>query len=47
MNGNYLENQQLEPDYKVPTNYEIVITGRDQQLEKAVEVLLMELEEGK
>jgi len=46
MNGKYLENQQLEPDYKVPTDYEIVITGRDQQLEKAVEVLLKELEEG-
>ncbi len=47
INGNYLENQQLEPDYKVPTDYEIVITGRDQQLEKAVEVMLKELEEGK
>ncbi len=44
INGKYLENQQLEPDYKVPTDYEIVITGRDQQLEKAVEVLLKELE---
>ena len=38
--GDYLENKQLEPDYKVRQDYDIVIKGRDQQLEKAVEVLL-------
>ena len=47
MKGEYLENQQLEPDYLVPNEYEVVITDRDQQLEKAVEVLLDELDEGK
>jgi C-terminal processing protease CtpA/Prc len=38
--GRYLENQQLEPDYKVANDPEIVSQGRDQQLEKAVEILL-------
>jgi len=38
--GDYLENKQLEPDFKVRQDYDIVIQGRDQQLEKAVEVLL-------
>jgi hypothetical protein len=39
---NDLENQQLEPDYKQRQDYDVVIKGRDQQLEKAVEVLLKE-----
>jgi C-terminal processing protease CtpA/Prc len=43
MNGNYLERQQLEPDFKVKLNPEVVIQNRDQQLEKAVEVLLEDL----
>nr|NQU94409.1 peptidase S41 [Bacteroidota bacterium] len=34
--GNYLENQQLEPDIKQALDYDVVVTGRDQQLEKAV-----------
>lgn len=38
--GNYLENQQLEPDIKVALDPAVVITGRDQQLEAAVEELL-------
>lgn len=42
--GNYLENKQLEPDYKVRQDYDVVVKGRDQQLEKAVEVLLGGLE---
>ena len=42
-NGNYLENQQLEPDYKVAQSLDIVIQNRDEQLEKAVEVLLKDL----
>ncbi len=44
MDGHYLEGQQLEPDYKVPQDPAIVTHGRDQQIEKAVEVLL---EQGK
>ncbi len=43
MNGNYLENKQLEPDIKVRQDYDVVSKGRDQQLEKAVEVLIEEL----
>lgn len=39
-NGNYLENQQLEPDIKVALDPGIVTTGRDQQLEAAIEELL-------
>ena len=44
INGNYLENQQLEPDYEVKNDYEQLIKGRDQQLEKAVDVLEEEVE---
>ena len=40
LDGEYLENKQLEPDYKVAQDPAIVITGRDEQLEKAVEVLM-------
>jgi tricorn protease len=39
-NGKYLENQQLEPDIKIALDPGVVITGRDQQLEAAVEELL-------
>lgn len=41
-NGNYLENQQLEPDVKVRMDYQKLSQGHDTQLEKAVEVLLQE-----
>ena len=41
--GSYLENQQLEPDYKVANSPELIIKGKDQQLEKAVQVLLEEI----
>ncbi len=44
LNGKYLENQQLEPDYLINNEYEKVVKGIDQQLEKAVEVLLEELD---
>jgi len=37
--GKYLENQQLEPDIKVPNNPELVSKGQDQQLEAAVKEL--------
>ncbi len=40
MNGNYLENQQIEPDYKVENRPEDSAEGRDPQLRKAVEVML-------
>jgi tricorn protease len=39
-NGNYLENQQLEPDVRQPLDPGLVSKGRDQQLEAAVRVLL-------
>lgn len=42
--GSYLENQQLEPDVKVMNRPEEVVKGRDEQLEKAVQVLLEELD---
>jgi len=42
-NGDYLENQQLEPNYKVLNEYDVVTKGNDQQLKKAVDVLLEEL----
>ncbi|MDQ1352746.1 MAG: tricorn protease, partial [Acidobacteriota bacterium] len=38
--GHFLENQQLEPDFRVDNDFSILATGRDQQLEKAVQVLL-------
>lgn len=40
LNGNYLENHQLEPDIRQPNEYEKAVTGEDQQLEKAVEELM-------
>ncbi len=40
INGNYLENQQLEPDIRQPNEYEKAVSGEDQQLEKAVEELM-------
>lgn len=41
--GSYLENQQLEPDYKIANDPDKLVAGEDQQLAKAVEVLLGEL----
>ncbi len=38
--GSYLENTELEPDYRVPFTAEDAAAGRDPQLEKAVEVML-------
>lgn len=42
--GTYLENAQLEPDFKVRNDYDKVIEGRDLQLEKAVEELLKQID---
>jgi Tol biopolymer transport system component/C-terminal processing protease CtpA/Prc len=41
--GQYLENLQTEPDVRVMNEYPVVITGRDQQLEAAVDALLQRL----
>ncbi|MDR2621002.1 MAG: hypothetical protein LBC48_00280, partial [Dysgonamonadaceae bacterium] len=38
--SSYLENQQLEPDFKVANAPAALATGEDQQLKKAVEELL-------
>ena len=38
--GKYLENSQTEPDIKVMNEYDVVIKGKDQQLETAVATLL-------
>jgi hypothetical protein len=41
--GDFLENKQLEQDYEVYYDYNVVSQGEDQQLKKAVEILLEEL----
>ena len=38
--GDALENKHFDPDYEVDNDPDVVAEGRDQQLEKAVEVLL-------
>jgi tricorn protease len=43
MAGDIMENKQLEPDYEVIPDPALEAAGRDQQLEKAVEVLLSEM----
>jgi len=40
MDGKFLENEQLEPDYLVPVTPEETIKGDDPQIKKAVDVLL-------
>lgn len=45
MDGDILENKHLDPDYQVDNDPKIEAEGRDQQLEKAVEVLLAKLDE--
>ena len=42
MQGELLENKQLEPDFKVENEYSKLSKGKDQQLAKAVEVLIGE-----
>ena len=39
VDGDFLENKQLEPDVKVPNTYEMLVEGKDEQLLKAVEIL--------
>ena len=43
-NGEMLENQHLDPDHVVDNDPALEAAGRDQQLEKAVEVLLGEID---
>ena len=45
MQGQPLENSQLEPDIEVRNEYGEVMKGRDQQLERAVSELLKELDQ--
>lgn len=45
--GYYLENCQLEPDIKVANEPEQIVKGRDQQLERAVEELLRDIDKAK
>ena len=42
--GTYLENDQLEPDIDVENTKELVVTGRDEQLEAAVKALLQQID---
>jgi tricorn protease len=42
MDGRYLENLQTEPDIKLMNEYDKVATGKDQQLEAAIQALLKE-----
>ncbi|MDR1370375.1 MAG: DPP IV N-terminal domain-containing protein [Dysgonamonadaceae bacterium] len=41
--GSYLENQQLEPDFKIANSPDKYVKGEDEQLAKAVQELLREL----
>jgi C-terminal processing protease CtpA/Prc len=41
--GSYLENRQLEPDFKIANAPDRIVSGEDQQLAKAVEELLKEV----
>ena len=45
--GTYLENDQLEPDIDVENTKELVVTGRDEQLEAAVKALLNQIDSAK
>ena len=42
--GTYLENDQLYPDIDVENTKELVVTGRDEQLESAVKALLNQID---
>lgn len=42
--GTYLENDQLNPDIDVENTKELVVTGRDEQLEAAVNALLKQID---
>ncbi|MDE6490776.1 MAG: peptidase S41, partial [Muribaculaceae bacterium] len=42
--GSFLENQQLEPDIKIANDADVIVTGEDQQLRRAVEELLRDID---
>jgi tricorn protease len=42
--GDPMENKHFDPDYEVDNDPQLEAEGRDQQLEKAVEILLTELD---
>lgn len=42
--GGYLENSQLEPDIEIANSPELIVTGRDEQLEAAVKELLSQID---
>jgi tricorn protease len=42
LDGKYYENNQLEPDFKIMNEFDKITKGKDQQVEKAIEVLLKE-----
>jgi len=42
LNGKYMENTQFEPDIKIKNDPEIILKGKDQQIEKAVQDLLLQ-----
>ena len=42
--GDLLENKHLDPDFVIDNDPALEAAGRDQQIEKAVEVLLAELD---
>ena len=44
VNGKLTENQHLNPDYEMDNDPTLEASGRDQQLEKAVEVMLRKLD---
>jgi C-terminal processing protease CtpA/Prc len=44
VDGDALENKHFDPDHEIDNHPELEAEGRDQQLEKAVEVLLTELD---
>ncbi|SDD02011.1 S41 family peptidase [Williamwhitmania taraxaci] len=46
-NGKFLENQQLEPDFKVANDPSVIVSGKDQQIVKAVEELLRQIDQKK
>ncbi len=45
--GSYLENQQLEPDVKIANSPEKIIKGEDEQLKRAVDELLKDIDSKK
>lgn len=44
LDGKFCENNQMEPDIRVPLEPEVMTKGRDQQIEEAVKELLKELD---